>query len=321
MKPLRKPMWRSGSSAGWLARRCLRVSTGRSKSSHSLTRRWSLPVCSRSSRTRKSCQSEKSWTEVTPWASASAMARLRAARRSSGLGGGILLSTRARAAPSRMIPVGVLFVGPDGVVPASALEPGAGFCGVGVGFDALLHLGEGFCVVEVDGEFLLAGGGDVGVGDVEAGHGEGAVQVDDLCLGSLCFEHVGVGACGQDFAVGDGEGGYLCRGEGGVVGAEVSAGKDVAVDIDGVGRRCLVGLGVGQGCEQDGEEGQGFHETECTKGRGLAWVAIACVQVVRLHHPIPLILRKIFYSLWIAWYFDDAGCASKVQSIQNKTDT
>ncbi len=50
----------------------------------------------------------------------------------------------------------------------------------GVGADALLHLGEGGRAVEVDGELLLAGVGDVGVGVVEAGHGEGAVEVDDL---------------------------------------------------------------------------------------------------------------------------------------------
>ncbi len=37
-------------------------------------------------------------------------------------------------------------------------------------------------MVEVDGEFLLAGGGDVGVGVVEAGHGEGVVEVDDFCV-------------------------------------------------------------------------------------------------------------------------------------------
>ena len=42
--------------------------------------------CSMASRTRKSSQSEKSWTEVTPWARASAMARSRAWRRCVGVG-------------------------------------------------------------------------------------------------------------------------------------------------------------------------------------------------------------------------------------------
>ena len=40
-----------------------------------LMRRWSLPDFSRASRTRKSSQSEKSCTLVTPWARASLMAR------------------------------------------------------------------------------------------------------------------------------------------------------------------------------------------------------------------------------------------------------
>ena len=52
--------------------------------------------------------------------------------------------------------------------------------GGGVGADAVLHLGEGGDVVEVDGELVAAGVGHVGVGVVEAGHGEGAVEVDDL---------------------------------------------------------------------------------------------------------------------------------------------
>ncbi len=55
----------------------------------------------------------------------------------------------------------------------------------GVGADAGEHVGEGGGVVEVDGELLLAGGGDVGVGVVEAGHGEGAVEVDDLGVGAV----------------------------------------------------------------------------------------------------------------------------------------
>ena len=65
---------------------------------------------------------------------------------------------------------------------------------------------------EVDGEFLAAGFADVGVGVVEAGHREGAVEVDDLGLGAFEFEDFGVGAGGEDFSVGDGEGGDFCGG-------------------------------------------------------------------------------------------------------------
>ena len=221
------------------------------------------------------------------------MATVRAWRRCSRVGGGILLETRALAAASRRMPVGLpeasrsilapagsgvaavmlaaaraaelatamcpstrrkmagwpavtasrsvregsLVVGPEGVVPSSALDPCAGFGGGDVDADALLHLGEGVDADEVDGELLAAGFADVGVGVVEAGHGEGAVEVDDLGLGAFEFQEVGVGAGGEDFSVGDGDGGDLGGGCGGVVWAEVGAGEDVAVEEDGVG--CL----------------------------------------------------------------------------------
>ncbi len=51
---------------------------------------------------------------------------------------------------------GEVVVGPEGVVPAAALYPCAGFGGGDVGADALLHFGEGAGADEVDGEF--AGG-------------------------------------------------------------------------------------------------------------------------------------------------------------------
>ncbi len=54
-------------------------------------------------------------------------------------------------------------------------------------------------------------------------------------FGPLSLRMVGIGACGEDFSVGDGEGGDFCWGGGGIVGAEVGAGEDVAVDQDGVG--------------------------------------------------------------------------------------
>ncbi len=83
---------------------------------------------------------------------------------------------------------GEFVVGPEGVVPSSTFDPCAGFGGGDVGADALLHLGEGVDADEVDGELLAAGFADVGVGVVEAGHREGAVQVDDLGLGAFEFE-------------------------------------------------------------------------------------------------------------------------------------
>ncbi len=80
---------------------------------------------------------------------------------------------------------GELLVGPVGVVPASAGNPCSGRESGGEGADAGLHLGEGGDVVEVDGELVAAGVGHVGVGVVEAGHDEGAVEVDYFCGGGF----------------------------------------------------------------------------------------------------------------------------------------
>jgi len=148
--------------------------------------------------------------------------------------------------------------GPEGVVPAAAFEPDAGPGFGGVGADALLHLGEGFDSVEVDGELLLSSGGHVGVGVVEAGHREGAVEVDDAGLWGFQLEDLGVSSGGENFSVGDGEGLNFCGGGGWVVGTEMGSGEDISVEIDGV-RRGILCLSEG-GEEQDCGESEGFHE-------------------------------------------------------------
>ena len=115
----------------------------------------------------------------------------------------------------------------------------------------------------------------MGVGVVETGHGECAVEVDDVGLRTSKFKDVGVGACGKDFSLSDGECGDFGRGGGGVVLAEVGAGEDVAVKEDGVGG----GLRVGHGCgEEEGAEGEGFHGWECS----------------RVTPPPARVLRKVF---------------------------
>ena len=157
---------------------------------------------------------------------------------------------------------GELLVGPHGVVPASALEPWPGGERWRRSRGCALHLGEGWDVVEVDGELVAAGVGDVGVGVVETGHGEGAVEVDDFCLWGFEFQDVGVGSGGQDFSVGCGDGGDVGRGGAGVRLAEVGAGEDVAVDVDGVGE---LGQGDRGGGAEDRNDGKGFHVVECIK--------------------------------------------------------
>ena len=182
MKPLSMVRWRSGSFVGWLARRSSRMARGWLKSSHSETRRWSLLVCSSSSRARKSSQSELSWTVVTPWARASSMATSRAWRRcfearwrdfaedevggggfaedAGGGAGGVAVDLGAGGVGGvggdagggegggvgdghvavdaaedagvaggdgvDVLACGEFLAGPEGVVPAAAVEPGAG---------------------------------------------------------------------------------------------------------------------------------------------------------------------------------------------------
>ena len=97
------------------------------------------------------------------------------------------------------------------MVPAGADEPDTSGLGGGVGLDAVEHGGEGGNAVEVDSELLLAGGGDVRVGVVEAGHDEGTGEIDDLRVGALELEDVLVRADGDDGGIGDGEGGDAGR--------------------------------------------------------------------------------------------------------------
>ena len=147
------------------------------------------------------------------------------------------------------------------MVPAGPEDPLAGFRDKHIGADALLHVGERGYVVEVDGELLLAGGGHVGVGIVEAGHDEGTVKVDDLGVRAAQFEDVGVGADGDEGGVGDGEGLDAGGREGRVVRAEVRAGENGAVEVESVGGGVWRGVlgGGGRGGHQAGYEEFGAH--------------------------------------------------------------
>ncbi len=64
-----------------------------------------------------------------------------------------------------------------------------------------------------------------------------------LVSGPLSLRMVASFACCDDFSFDDGQGGDFGWGGGWVVGAEVGAGEDVAVDIDDVGRLLRVGAG------------------------------------------------------------------------------
>ncbi len=99
-----------------------------------------------------------------------------------------------------------------------------------------LHVGERAGAVEVDGELLAAGLGDVGVGVVEAGHGEGAVEVDELGFGALELEEISA-SVPMAMMVPLATARAVTRAGVAQVspGAEVGAGEDVAVEVDGIG--------------------------------------------------------------------------------------
>ncbi len=141
--------------------------------------------------------------------------------------------------------------GPFGLVPTAADDPCAGREGRCVGTNLGEHRGERGYVVEIDGKALLAGKGDVGVRVVEAGHGEGAVEVDAGGVGVFEREDLLIGAGGDDRAGSDGDSGYAGGSCGRVAGFEARAGEDVAVEEDGVRRLCR---GAANADESDGEE-------------------------------------------------------------------
>ncbi|MCU1225823.1 MAG: hypothetical protein JWQ42_3916 [Edaphobacter sp.] len=153
---------------------------------------------------------------------------------------------------------GKLLAGPEGVVPTAAFEPCSGLCRGGVGADAILHLGEGFGADQVDREVQQSGVAHVGVGIVDAGHGEVAAQVDDFGLGTFQLQQIDVGAYGCDLALGDGDCGYFCWCFRGIVGAKVGSGEDVAMDVDGFGG-IILGVEEQAAEEEKRADGKGFH--------------------------------------------------------------
>ena len=128
--------------------------------------------------------------------------------------------------------------GPQRVVPAAAKDPLAPltrFGGGDVGADTGLHLREGTRADEIHRQPLLAGAGHVGVRVVEAGHGEGALEVDDVRLLSFESQHRRVCAYRDDTAACDGQRGDTAGDGIGVTHAQAGAGEDVAVEEDRVG--------------------------------------------------------------------------------------
>ena len=169
--------------------------------------------------------------------------------------------------------------GPQGVVPAAAGEPGAGRGSLRGCADAGLGVSERAGAGEVDREADVAGLAEVNVGIVEAGHHEGAMEVDDLRgRAAEAGEEIGFGTGVEDIAVENGERVHVDR----AVGGERGAGEDVSVRVDGLcyggvrGRLCR-GCEGRACCEQTrggkAEQGREAHSGSVAgqgKGQGLA---------------------------------------------------
>ena len=108
--------------------------------------------------------------------------------------------------------------------------------------------------------------GDVGVRVVEAGHDEGAVQIDLLCGGRGAGEHGVVGAGDDDAIALDADGADALGRIAVVDGVETYAGENVAVVVDGVGHWGSVARGRRVARRGAGEEGAAGDDQGC---RGL----------------------------------------------------
>ena len=130
--------------------------------------------------------------------------------------------------------------------------------------------------MEVGGEVVEAGFGDVGVGVVEARHREVAGEVDDFGVRAFEGEHLVVAADGDDVAVSDGEGVHA-RGNGiVVVGLQVNASEDLAMKEEGVGggRLWLLAVGGNQEGERCAEEGEAAHDLSLVRSQPARVAAI-----------------------------------------------
>ena len=131
-------------------------------------------------------------------------------------------------------------VRPKGLVPAAAHDPLARASVGHVAADTVLHFGERARTDQVDRELLLARLGHVGVRVVEAGHGEGASEVDDHRVRACQRQDVGILAYVCDRSPTDGKGRDATGRWIGVVLLQFNASEDIAVNKNGIGRSRLV---------------------------------------------------------------------------------
>ncbi len=131
-----------------------------------------------------------------------------------------------------LLPRGQRLLRPQCVVPAAALQPLAGGCGLCGALDAIEHLLQRFASREIDGELDAAGVAQMGMRIVDAGHGKGAAEIDEPRLRPFRLQQ-------RLICTGRGDESIPHRDRADEVQlalAEAHAGQDVAVVVDGVRR-------------------------------------------------------------------------------------
>ncbi len=124
------------------------------------------------------------------------------------------------------------FLRPERVIPSAALQPLAGRRCLRGALDAVDHLVERFASREVDGKLDTAGVAQMGVRIVDAGHGKGAAEIDELRLRPFRLQQRRICTCRGDDSIAYRDGADEVES----ALAEPHAGQDVAVVVDGIRR-------------------------------------------------------------------------------------
>ena len=126
---------------------------------------------------------------------------------------------------------------PQGMVPPTALQPFACRRSFRGALNAVEHILQRFAAREIDRKLKSARIAEMCVRVVEAGHHKRPAKVHHLRLRPLGLEHIVVVAGRGDDAIAHGDGADEIK----PTLAQPNAGQDVAVIVDGIGRRRLCG--------------------------------------------------------------------------------
>src|SRR5260370_4218757 len=154
--------------------------------------------------------------------------------------------------------IGKIFVGPEGVVPAAADDPFAGFNFGEPRANALLNFFDGPRAFEIDLQLRLAPARQVHVGVIEAGHNESPGQINDLRPGFFERLDFGVGPDRKDCLGADGHG--FGTGLRGVTGINVPVQEDKRGVVADRGRSFRLLLSGKTRCRKKRAENHGRRE-------------------------------------------------------------